>query len=380
MNIIFPIIEHDIVSDVTCYKLAMLLKDMGHNCYRYILDLKDAKQSNIEAVKKIFIERPYDIAIIPNHVRAEFGGAIPDSIRVFTWIQDMCDVFHIPLIKDIWNKSNDIMFGYTLECSYSGYNTDRLSEFPMPITIENSNINVKRDKDFVFVGNKGGIVHDLFYKHIIPEYPEINIEKMQDFIIRLFQYYDDSNIINHCTILKQFSEGAFDNIHFKNNKDEYHFWMMFMFWRVNDAICRQTVLKWLVDAKKDLNIFGDKWQDNSVFRNNYRGYLQDRRQLSEVYRAHKYALHINSMGCFHSRPFEILCSGAMPLVYSKDKVEHKEFNSEEYIKTQDAYMMFALDQMINRKKHENPEIISKLRDFMPYCKVFSSKEELLEIN
>lgn len=379
MNIIFPVLEHNVVADVTCFKLAQILGLLGHNTFRYILDTNNLKQTRIEEVRKIFTERHYDIAIIVNHTRAEFGGAIPDSMRVFTWCQDMCEVFKIPRIKELWHESNDFIFGYTDELRHNGYNTDRLVEFPMPITIEDAHTDVKRNKDFVFVGNKGAFIHDIFYKKIIPLYPEINVEKMQDFIIRLFQHYDDSNMISSIDTLREFSHGAFDNIHFRDAQDEYKFWAMYMFWRVNDAVCRQTVLKWLVDSKRELNIFGDYWDENSVFKNNYRGFIQDRRTLSEVYKAHKYALHINSMGCYHSRPFEILCSGGIPLIYTKNKVERKEFDSKAHMSVQNQYMSWTLAKLIEGKKFEDRVIIESLRNFLPYCKTFASRDELLSV-
>lgn len=369
-----------------CNRLATYLVARGHKCYRLMIDLNTNLQADYTKMYNSFRSFKYDCAIMCNMFRNDYQDIIPSEVKVITWLQDMCTSTMNPDNKNSFNDSNDIIFGYTQHCKDIGFNKDRMFEFIMPMVFDHVQAPIEEPKcDFIFVGNKGNYVEKRIKPLIIPRYPHIDVEKLHLFIARLFQYYDAGNIISSVSELRIFSEGYFDNIQFKSPQDEYNFWDILMFWYINDAVCRQSILKWIVDSGRELTIVGDGWQCNKVFSKHALGFYTEPKNIQNFYSAHKFPLHINSMGCFHSRPFDILCSERVPCVYSKtpNQEPRKEFDVRHWFNTQDIFILKTLDTILNtvdKKKYDDDvQTINYLRDFRQFSNIFTSKRELLEL-
>ncbi len=253
-----------------------------------------------EVAKDIYEYRPHLVMIL-DHIRPEYQGLLPENLPWIAWNQD-------PLAA-LFDRSNisrlgPCDFSYTVSSLWSkqfaslGYPHMEILPFAANTrTYHAEPENTCQNDEVAFITNMESI-EDFF-----PAYPGLQTKLVRMFDERDITYADTTKM----------SRLILDALGSHPGEESLAALVNVATWRLERWYDRRRVLRWLLDAKVPVGLYGLGWEKDPEFRSMARGWVKQGDELAKLYRSSKAVLHVNTLINTHQRVFECISSGGFVL-------------------------------------------------------------------
>lgn len=274
--------------------------DEGDDCLNWI-----GPAAVEEAVARF---RP-DIYLRINHLRAETGARLPESLPVGAWIQDECASHFDGRLARHW-PDRDFITGYNkLRYVAAGYRVDRFLTAPTPSSANlfgRATTGPRRyEHDIVYVSHHSrppAAWLDDFRSSGRPLDQIRWVERLYDL---LREADSDGELVSN--VESRFGPTLAN----EGFAPPWPGWFVDFHVRLANLFFRQRVLTWIAEDGFELRLFGAGWDAHPTLGQFARGPVPYGAPLRDLYQSAKVVLQLTTTGNLHQRLIEAWLAGAL---------------------------------------------------------------------
>lgn len=104
------------------------------------------------------------------------------------------------------------------------------------------------------------------------------------------------------------------------SEEDIEYFYKYLWTTVVEPVFRFLIVKWIIDRKYSLSLWGDSWKEEEITGKFYKGTIENREELKQTYNKAKICLFTNPDLSIHFSVFEIIGSKSLCLAYENEKV------------------------------------------------------------